>query len=419
MISIKKKEDCVGCNACVQRCPKQCISMNEDEQGFLYPIVDVSKCIECGLCEKVCPVINQSEPRKPIATYAAINQDADIVENSSSGGVFYALAYKIIKEGGVVFGARFNDRWEVEHAYTDSIAGIREFQTSKYVQSRIGDTYFQTETFLKNGRNVLFSGTPCQIAGLKLFLRKDYGNLLLTVDVVCHGVPSPLIWRKYLEYITSPKGLLKSSESLSDSHQSNDIPVITGISFRDKRLGWVKYGIAIHYAAPEGGKNTESQSTICKDKEKKEFFEPFSENLYMQGFLKDLYLRPSCYECPTKYGKSHSDITLADFWGIKIHYPELYSDKGVSLVMANSEQGEDFIMSLNIETAEVKYEDAVNGNPSIIKSAIKPQLYDYFWESYSKNKGLIITLNKMRPSILRRLINKGMRIMKEVWISRH
>lgn len=394
MICIKKKEDCVGCNACVQRCPKQCISMNEDEQGFLYPIVDVSKCIECGLCEKVCPVINQSEPRKPIATYAAINQDADIVENSSSGGVFYALANKIIKEGGVVFGVRFNDRWEIEHAYTDSIAGIREFQTSKYVQSRIGDTYSQTERFLKNGRKVLFSGTPCQIAGLKLFLRKDYGDLLLTVDVVCHGVPSPLIWRKYLEYITSPRGLLKNSESLSDSHQSKDIPKITSISFRDKRLGWEKFGISIYYT---------------KDKEKKEFFEPFSENLYMQGFLKDLYLRPSCYECPAKCGKSHSDITLADFWGLKNHYPELYSDKGVSLVLPNSQIGENLLYAIsNIELHQVSYSKCMLYNPAFEKSSIKPKIYDVFWQNYinSDINAILVALKNMKPSFLIRCYKK-------------
>lgn len=407
MIKITRKEDCVGCNACVQRCPKHCISMHEDEQGFLYPVVDVSKCIECGLCERVCPVINQSEPRKPLSAYAARNTDVDIQESSSSGGVFYALAKSVIEEGGVVFGARFDEKWEVIHDYTETIEGIKAFQTSKYVQSRMGDNYLKAERFLKEGRKVLFSGTPCQIAGLRLFLSKGYDNLF-AVDIVCHGVPSPLVWREYLNYITRASGASKNSESQPYPHPSNDIPLIKGISFRDKRLGWEKYGIAIHFAAPEGGRNTESQYTISqKEENPKDFFEPHSHNLFMQCFLKDLCLRPSCYSCPTKCGKSHSDITLADFWGIKKYYPELYYQKCISLILSNVSEDKVQINPLIIYT-KISYEHALIGNPAIESSATKPKTYEEFWDSFIQDGVYEIgrIIKKMKPNILKRIIKK-------------
>lgn len=244
MINITRKEDCVGCNACTQICPKDCIVMTEDHQGFLYPKVDLSKCIDCHLCEKVCPVINQAQPCKPLSVYAADNPDMEVKMRSSSGGVFFALAKKVISEGGVVFGARFNEKWEVIHDYTETIEGLKVFQGSKYVQSRIGETFRQTRTFLKAGRKVLFSGTPCQIAGLKLFLRKEYANLI-SLDVVCHGVPSPLVWREYLAYVTRPEGASVGKNTDFQSSLSNQMPVITGINFRDKRLGWEKFGFTL------------------------------------------------------------------------------------------------------------------------------------------------------------------------------
>lgn len=416
MIYINKKVDCVGCNACVQRCPKQCISMIEDEQGFLYPHVDVSRCIECSLCEKVCPVINQFESSIPNQVYAAWNPDDSVRLSSSSGGVFHALAKKIIESGGVVFGARFNDRWEVVHAYSETLDGIKAFQGSKYVQSQIRQSYLDTERFLKAERKVLFSGTPCQIAGLKRFLRKDYEGLLLTVDVVCHGVPSPRIWKEYLNYITRPSYAPKNSVSQPYTLSDDDILSIEDISFRDKRFGWEKYGIAIRFSYPKKDQSTESQCAKDKQELVSELFESHRENLYMQGFLKDLYLRPSCYKCPAKCGKSHSDITLADFWGIKNHHPEIYSDKGVSLVLVNSRLGRECVNSLNIEMKDVSYVEALDGNPAIIKSAIIPKLYLYFWDTYLKIKlrGLVITLKKMQPPITRRILNKAKSLVKYI-----
>ena len=198
MINILNKKDCCGCNACVQRCPKQCIIMQTDNEGFLYPIVDATTCIDCGLCEKVCPVINQTEPQEPLKVYAAYNKNEDIRMQSSSGGIFTLLAEEIIKKGGVVFGVKFNKDWMPEFGYTETLEGLSTYRGSKYVQAIVGDAYKQAEEFLKAGREVLFSGTPCQIAGLKRYLRKEYDKLL-TVDIICHGVPSPKVWNMYLK----------------------------------------------------------------------------------------------------------------------------------------------------------------------------------------------------------------------------
>lgn len=387
MIQINNKLDCVGCNACVQKCPKHCIDMHEDEQGFIYPEVDINKCVDCHLCEQVCPVINQAKPRKPLETYAAKNSDEEITMVSSSGGIFYALAKNIIDEGGVVFGAKFNDKWEVVHDYTETIEGLKAFQGSKYVQSRMGDTFHQAEKFLKEGRKVMFTSTPCQIAALGLFLRKDYGDQLLKVDVVCHGVPSPLVWREYLNYITRPKGASDGKNTVLSSLKG--IPVITGISFRDKRLGWKKFGFSVRIAASSGsGKNSVFQSVEGQNQDEELLFEPLDKNIFMQGFLKDLYLRPSCYKCPTKQLKSCSDITLGDFWSIKEYYPEYYEKNGVSLVLANTNNGHNVIEDLPIIKNRVSYDIALKGNPAINISSNIPKQYSIFWKEY-KRKGII------------------------------
>lgn len=214
MIQIENKQKCTGCSACVQTCPKQCISFEEDEQGFRYPCVNQELCIDCGLCEKVCPCINENEQIMPLDIYAAKNPDKEIRKKSSSGGFFTMLAESIIDEGGVVFGARFNKKYNVIHDYTETKDGIEAFRGSKYVQSIIGDTYKQARDFLKAGRKVLFSGTPCQIAGLRLFLRKDYEHLY-TVDFICHGVPSPGVFRWYLQEEINNYAARKSSKKFS------------------------------------------------------------------------------------------------------------------------------------------------------------------------------------------------------------
>lgn len=198
MIHITDKKNCCGCSACVQRCPKQCIRLEEDTEGFLYPKVDEETCIKCGLCEKVCPILNQADKLPVQEVLAVKNPDDEERMNSSSGGVFLPLAREVINQGGVVFGAVYDESWEVRHVYAEKIEDVYPMMGSKYLQSKIENSFKDAERFLKQGREVLFVGSPCQIAGLRTYLRnKQYPNLL-AVDFLCHGVPSPGVWRRYL-----------------------------------------------------------------------------------------------------------------------------------------------------------------------------------------------------------------------------
>ena len=235
MIHIEKKSDCCGCSACVQKCPKQCISLVEDSEGFLYPEVVAAECVGCGLCEKVCPWTNRPEKLQPKEVLAVKNRNDEERMDSSSGGVFVALARETISRGGVVFGAVFDGKWEVRHACAETLEDVRPMMGSKYVQSRVGDSYRQVERYLKEGREVLFVGSPCQVAGLHAYLRKDYPNLL-SVDFLCHGVPSPGVWRRYLDetFYSAHRAVAGKNTVLSCS--LNSMPVITGIEFRDKEM---------------------------------------------------------------------------------------------------------------------------------------------------------------------------------------
>lgn len=414
MIHIQDKHNCCGCAACVQACPKQCISFDEDKQGFRYPLVDESLCIECGLCEKVCPVINQADVKKPLKVYAAQNPSEEIRLQSSSGGIFTMLAEAVIDDGGVVFGAQFDKNWEVEHSYSETKVGLAAFRGSKYLQSRTGDTYKQARDFLKAGRKVLYSGTSCQIAGLKKFLRKEYENLI-TVDVVCHGAPSPLVWRTYLDdLIKCPKGTAgKNSVCLS----LNEMPVITGISFRDKSTGWKKYGFVLSgKSASKADKNTVLSSVNPEEKHDVLLHETVDKNLYMDVFTKDLCLRPSCHSCPAKIGKSGSDITLADYWGIQNHYPEMDDDKGTSLVLVNTEKGNALYQSVPSKKIETPYEIAFAGNPALERSAKETEYAAEFWQCFleSKFKNVRLILKHFRLPLNYRLKLFMISIIKSV-----
>lgn len=335
MITITDKSQCCGCSACVPRCPKQCISMQMDNEGFLYPQVDTTKCVDCHLCEKVCPVINQDEARTPLNVYAAKNSDDEVRRLSSSGGIFTLLAEQTIKDGGVVFAACWDNEWNVKHDCVDNISDLQRFRSSKYLQSVIGDSYLKTEQFLKTGRKVMFTGTPCQIAGLKHFLRKEYDNLL-AVEVICHSVPSPGVWQQYL---TTRLHTLKWEKS-----------DIRNISFRDKKTGWKTY------------------SFVIENKDGNILTELSSKNAFMRGFLADLYTRPSCHVCPAKQLRSGSDITLGDFWGIESLKPEIDDDKGVSAIIVNSDKGKQVLHNINVELHEVSYNELTTRNPALVKS---------------------------------------------------
>ena len=388
MIQILDKSQCCGCTACVSICPKQCITMREDEEGFLYPVVDSSHCIDCNLCKKVCPELYPKEMREPLHVYAAKHKNEQVRLASSSGGIFTLLAEKIIDEGGVVFGVRFNNNWDVVHDYTETMEGLAVFRGSKYVQSYMGDCYLKAKSFLEQGRKVMFTGTPCQIAGLKNFLRKDYDNLL-TVDVVCHGVPSPKVWQVYLDEIAR-----KGGKNSVLSHPIVEKTEINHIDFRSKSIGWKKYSFALTLskATADGEKNTVLLSSI------------FTENPYMNAFLSNLSLRPSCYDCPAKSGKSGSDITIADFWGIEDVLPEFDDDKGISLVLSYSEKGGRWLAGLDCECIEVDYRSAQRMNPLISTSVSKPINRAFFFRQLIRKKNIRLALEDCSSDMFKKRV---------------
>lgn len=362
MIQIEDKSSCCGCSACYAICPKQCISLSADKEGFLYPVVNAEVCINCGLCEKVCPVLHPKKKESQPDVFAAINTDEKIRQQSSSGGIFTLIAEKVIDEGGVVFGARFNENWEVVHDYTETKEGLSYFRSSKYVQSNLGKAFNQAKSFLETGRKVMFTGTPCQIAGLKNFLRKSYDNLL-TVDVVCHGVPSPGIWKEYLNQ--SVKNIYKNKCHLGESIELKD--VIQNISFRSKEKGWKNFHVAIEY------KNGERESV------------PFYQNVYMNAFLSDFSLRPSCYACPAKLDNMQGDITLADCWGVDKLKPEIDDDKGCGLMLIhNPAIWKQYDEVSSIVKYPLDLSDVVKYNPMIMVSATVPVNRTLFFDLLSK-----------------------------------
>ena len=353
------------------KCPKHCITMQTDSEGFLYPVVNKEACIDCGLCEKVCHELHPYEERKPLNVYAAINKDEEIRMQSSSGGIFYLLAEKTISEGGVVFGARYDEDWQVVIDYAETMGGVIPFMGSKYVQARTATAFKDAEAFLKQGRKVLFSGSPCQIAGLHHYLRKEYDNLT-TVDFVCHGVPSPKVWQRYLDEV------VKSGKR-----------AINDVKFRNKSNGWKRFNFVLSY------NQEEKTHSLCSWHQ---------QNHYMRAFLSDMILRPSCHECRAKQGSSHSDITIADFWGIHIEMPEMDDDKGTGLVLVNTEKGHQALDWSKVTKKESSIEVAskYNGGLSSITKP-HPKRADFF-AALDASQSVIDLIDKsLRPSFKSRI----------------
>lgn len=371
MINIVSKINCCGCEACVHSCPTKAISMQIDEEGFAYPNINTDLCTDCNRCLNTCPIINTQKFKYKPHSICAKNPDIKTRINSSSGGVFSLIASEIIVNGGVVFGAKFNSNWEVEHDYTNTISGLTKFQGSKYVQSKIGNNYILAEKYLKDGKQVLFSGTPCQIAGLKRFLRKEYENLVC-VDIICHGVPSPLVWQEYLKSLKLDK--------------------VTYITFRDKTTGW------------------SNASFTIKNEDEVIFTIPRTRNPYLTcSFVGHLCLRPACSDCKFKYPNSCSDISLGDFWGVDYIFPKINDNIGISLININSEQGHSFIKSLNLDYEKVDIDDVIKYNPAIKYSfKFNNENRTRFWRDFHLMKANAIYKHAKRYklSIYNRIILK-------------
>lgn len=360
MIQITDKHNCCGCEACVQACPKRCISMKRDAEGFLYPVAEAAFCVECGLCEKVCPVLSQYERLEPIQVLAAINKDEAVREKSSSGGVFTLLAEETIAKGGVVFGAHFDDDWQVVMDAAETMEQIASFRGSKYVQARVGDSYARCKQYLDAGREVLFTGTPCQIAGLHHFLRKPYENIL-AVEIICHGVPSPTVWKKYLGEVVSAQ---RAKDSL-------------------KR----------------------QECTIRYDEEcnKITLTFPRNKNVFMRAYLSDLISRPSCSACPAKDGKSHADLTLADFWGIERVVPSMYDDRGTSMVLVHTAKGMKAIPFDKVQYEECD-QSVLKYNASYLKSSVAHLKRSAFFEAFDTTTDLQLLVEEaLRPTFKQKM----------------
>lgn len=376
MKNVLKKNNCTGCTACKNICPQNAISMIADKEGFLYPIVDEGKCINCGLCHVICPVLNNGgDTKKLIDVYACFNNNDEERLKSSSGGIFSLLAKNILERNGIVFGASFNKEHLVEHIYINTVKDLYRLQGSKYLQSSLGESFKTVEKNLNEGKYVLFSGTPCQIEGLLHYLRKEYDNLF-TVDIVCHGVPSPKIWQKYLTSLKSP---------------------ISKINFRNKANGWKKYNLTI------------SNDNFIVN-------ESFLKNSFFNLFLNNLIVRPSCYECKFKNKYRRSDITLGDFWGINKILPKMDDDKGTSLMIINTCKGNDLfkLITKDITFESVDYNFVLKNNTMLTHSISKPikrnelfsqidiMNFDELYKKYhvKKRSFLIRAVSKLKKIIL-------------------
>lgn len=378
MKNIVDNKKCSGCSACAMKCPKQSITMIENNEGFLEPIIDENKCIDCELCKKICPVLNNKEIKKekfPIA-YACYNKDENIRMESSSGGIFTLISNYVLEKNGVVFGAMFDKEFTVEHNYVTTKEELEKIRGSKYLQSQIGNSYLRAKEFLEEGKYVLFTGTPCQIEGLLAYLGKNYDKLY-TQDIICHGVPSPKVWK----------------QALANIKIENPIR----INFRNKNESWNNYKLKI------SNKN-ESYEASHKD------------DLYFKLFLQDKILRNSCYNCSFKKTSRNSDITLADFWGIKNVIEDFDDDKGTSLVIINSEKGQKLYEQIKneIKYQEVDFNEAIKYNPSMISSVKKPKEREYIFKDLDDKGYEYISQKYTKISLIKKIKSKIKRIIKKI-----
>ena len=343
-------EVCCGCAACADICPARCIEMKPNDEGFLYPVIDRGRCLSCGACARVCPSLNvpRGADEDPVA-FAFVSRDENSHFRSSSGGFFQKLATHVLAQGGVVYGAGVDGNWNVVHKRTETAEQVRELMGSKYVQSRTVGVCSQVCADLDAGLIVLFSGTPCQCAGVKNFCGGH--ERLLISDIVCHGVPSPFVWRHYLDLMSEGRA-------------------VAGVSFRDKdassRTPWESYGMRISFT--DG-----SYLRIAR-----------SDDAYLHAFLSDLILRPSCACCRFKQIRRAADFTLADFWGVKNVLPEAYDKNGTSLVLLHTPRAREIFAQLDGVRTPAPLQAALSGNPSMTKSVTPSPYRTEFFQRFKE-----------------------------------
>lgn len=382
MPKFANENECTGCSACANVCPQQCIEMNEDAEGFVYPqIGNDSLCISCGACERTCPILNKTNNNDALTkAYAALSKDEGLRLKSSSGGIFSELAKAVLQSGGIIYGASYNENGLVEHINIENIEALGKLRGAKYSQSYIGDSFQVLKKQLNSGRKILFSGTPCQVAGLKSFLNQDYDNLFC-IDFVCHGVPSPMVWEQYLKY-----RILIDKSSKAPEH----------INLRNKESGWSRYSYSVEF--------------IYSDK--KRYFCNNQDDPFMRLFVDNYILRRSCSNCKFKGYSRVSDITLGDFWGIWDIAPEMDDNKGTSLVLTHSMKGEEMFQKIydKIFCKRVTFEQAAMMNQSMLQSVTHQAnreiiINKIVQEGFRSVLSLVTARTSFKISVLRRFKN--------------
>ena len=375
-MEIIEKNKCTGCTACYNICPKGAIEMKEIN-GFKYPYIDNNKCINCGLCKKICPIHKKNNDSLN-KCYVGYSNDIKDLEKSSSGGIFPLIARNILNDNGIVIGASFKNN-KLSHIIIDNIKDLDKLKGSKYLQSDLSSIFKYIKENINN-KKILFVGTPCQVGGLKSYLKKDYENLIC-IDLICHGVPSPKLFDKYVKYL-----------------EDNNNDKLKNYNFRDKKTGWDTY----------------SNTATFKNKK---YTELASSNSYMKLFLKDIALRESCYDCNFKLGNKYSDITLGDFWNVQKYYPDMYNKKGVSAIIINTEKGNHLfnIIKDSITYKECNIDEILKGNPSLKYSSIKPINRDNFFKDLNTLSFNEINNKYTKTPLYIKVLRKLKKISKKIF----
>ncbi len=376
MEKVLEKNKCSGCTACASICPKNAITMEKDKEGFMHPVIDQDKCINCGLCKRICPVLNTKINESINKCYVAFNKDDKEKAKASSGAVFSLVANYVLDNNGIVIGAAFDNDNKLKHIAVSEKKELDKLKGSKYLQSDLTNIFKYIKQNIKDNI-ILFVGTPCQVAGLKSVIKNN--NNLITIDVICHGVPSPKLFDKYIKEL---------------EEKNND--KLINYNFRDKLSGWDTY----------------SNTAIFKNNKKTELSK---NNNYMKLFLSDIALRESCYNCNFKLGNKYSDITLGDFWGVQKYYPEMYNKKGVSAIVINTNKGIEVFNTIkdNLEYKKCKLEEIVSGNPSLENSSKCPKKRsEFFKEMDAKSVAELTKKYKKNTPLYKKIINKVKIILK-------
>ena len=367
---MRNKKECCGCTACFHICPINCIVMKEDEEGFLYPNIDKAKCIHCNKCKEVCPNRNIENRNTRTQTFVGYYKDDEVRKQSSSGGIFSAIAEWILQQKGVVFGSAFDENFEVHHIAVETKEELIKLRGSKYVQSRLENTFLEAKEYLEKKRKVLFTGTACQIAGLKNYLSAEYENLY-TVDVLCHGAPSPKIWRMYLD-------------DKKEQYQAS----INKVEFRNKDDGWKNFSINIAFSNME------------------RFYTHHNKEKFMRMFLDNLDLRPSCYSCVFKEIPRISDVTIGDSWGVENYMPDMDDDKGTSVILVHSSNGEKIFREIRkkLIVGEVGLDVAVSPTADSRKSVTMHPNRNKYLEGVKRGENFDVLYEYVKKSFLQRAV---------------